>query len=199
MTRTETKARTRSALLEAGASVFAHRGFHAATVEDIAATAGFTRGAFYANFRDKADLLLTLLDSESRSNLDALDRKLDADPAAHGLHALAAWFDETFATPSPLEVAVAEFAPHALRDPEHAARMRQRLREVQERVTAIIERECARAEFSLPIPAAHFATMIIAVVDGLAGLHRLDPETAPTELLADTLIYLGEGIATRAT
>jgi AcrR family transcriptional regulator len=198
LTRAETKARTRQALLAAGAAVLAREGFHAATVEEIAAGAGYTRGAFYANFRDKADLLLTLLDEQSQSNLDALDETLDADATGYGLHALATWFERTFAVASPLDVAIAEFTPGALREPEHAERIRRRLHEVRTRVTAIVETECARAGFVLPIPAARFATMIMALVDGVGSLHRLDPDAAPADLLTDALTYLGQGVATDA-
>jgi AcrR family transcriptional regulator len=197
LSRTESRARTRAALLAAGEQAFGAHGYHRATVEDIAARAGFTRGAFYANFGDKADLLLTLLDEQSRSHLDQLDERVVAEPAGYGLTALAGWFDQTFAVSSPLDVAVAEFTPLALREPEHAARIQRRMHDVRDRVTAIVETECARAGFEIPIPPARFATMIIGLVDGIGSLHRLDPETAPADLLTEALLYLGEGLATR--
>ncbi|VWB91088.1 TetR family transcriptional regulator [Burkholderia lata] len=40
------------------------KGYVAASVEDIAAAAGFTRGAFYSNFSSKSDLLLELLERD---------------------------------------------------------------------------------------------------------------------------------------
>jgi AcrR family transcriptional regulator len=198
LSRSEAKAQTRAALLAAGERVFAADGYHGATVEDIAEQAGFTRGAFYANFHDKADLLLTLLDEQSRTRLAQLGEQLEADAADHGLVALATWFEETFAAASPLDVAVAEFTPLATRDPAHAQRIQRRFRDVRDYVTGIVEVECARAGFELPIPTARFATMIIALVDGLSVLHRLDPEDTPVELLTDALIYLGEGAAARS-
>ena len=47
---------TRDTLIEAAAAVFARRGFHGASLDEIAETAGFTRGAIYKNFADKEDL-----------------------------------------------------------------------------------------------------------------------------------------------
>ena len=47
LTRAEKRARTRAALRDAAARVFVERGFQGASVEVIAAEAGFTRGAFY--------------------------------------------------------------------------------------------------------------------------------------------------------
>ena len=51
---------TRSALLSAGRSVFAREGYHRASLDRIAAQAGYTKGAVYASFATKADLLLAV-------------------------------------------------------------------------------------------------------------------------------------------
>ena len=53
---------TRARLLEAAATLFSEMGFQAATVEDVCAAAGFTRGAFYSNFESLDELFLTLWD-----------------------------------------------------------------------------------------------------------------------------------------
>jgi AcrR family transcriptional regulator len=47
---------TRQRVLTAALEVFAERGYHAATVEEIAERAGMTKGAVYYWFRDKEDL-----------------------------------------------------------------------------------------------------------------------------------------------
>ena len=59
--RAEAQAETRRRLLEAAAQVIRERGFGAASVEAIAAAAGFTRGAFYSNFETKEQLFVELL------------------------------------------------------------------------------------------------------------------------------------------
>ncbi len=197
LTRAESKARTRARLLEAGERVFAAQGFHETTVEDVATAAGFTRGAFYANFTDKADLLLTVLDEQSRAGLDELAERMEFTPGGHGLDALMAWFVQRFAAPSPLDRAVGEFMPIAINEERVARRLRDRFTRVRDQVATLVTTQCERADFTLPIPADRFATMVIAVVDGLAMLHRLDPAAAPAELLGDTLRCLGEGAAAR--
>src|ERR1700674_591968 len=53
---------TRQKLLAAAERIFARDGFEAARLEDIAAGAGYTRGAFYANFEDKEEIFFALLD-----------------------------------------------------------------------------------------------------------------------------------------
>ena len=53
---------TRRHLLDAAAVVFARDGFHGASLDDVAATAGFTKGAVYSNFKSKEDLFLAVFD-----------------------------------------------------------------------------------------------------------------------------------------
>jgi AcrR family transcriptional regulator len=52
--------RTRNALLTAAEKIFARDGFEASRIEDIAAEAGRSRGAFYANFDNKTEVFLAL-------------------------------------------------------------------------------------------------------------------------------------------
>src|SRR3954454_11952758 len=61
ITRSERRAQTRAALLDAAAQVFVEKGFRGASVEAIAAEAGYTRGAFYSNFQSKEELFAELL------------------------------------------------------------------------------------------------------------------------------------------
>jgi AcrR family transcriptional regulator len=61
LTRQESKDLTRERLLEAAHTLFLEQGYAGATIEDITAAAGFTRGAFYSNFNGKPQILLELL------------------------------------------------------------------------------------------------------------------------------------------
>ncbi|AEE46735.1 TetR/AcrR family transcriptional regulator [Cellulomonas fimi] len=61
-TRAESQARTREDLLDAAQEVFGRRGFHGASVADVARAAGRTKGAVYANFAGKEELFLAVLD-----------------------------------------------------------------------------------------------------------------------------------------
>ena len=63
---------TREYLLQAAAQVFAERGFHAATLDEVAAAAGFTKGAVYSNFKNKEDLFLALLEDAYAREMTAL-------------------------------------------------------------------------------------------------------------------------------
>ncbi|HEY0484922.1 MAG TPA: TetR family transcriptional regulator [Mycobacteriales bacterium] len=76
-------ARTRAAILRTALTVFARRGFAAATLAEIGAAAGLTRGAVYHHFSDKADLYLAAVTEGWTGVLDRLGPDLagPADPA----------------------------------------------------------------------------------------------------------------------
>ena len=59
-------AATRRKLLAAAEKIFARDGFEAARLAEIAALAGYTRGAFYAHFKSKEDIFFALLERVGR-------------------------------------------------------------------------------------------------------------------------------------
>jgi AcrR family transcriptional regulator len=63
---------TRSRFLQAAEKIFARDGFDASKLEEIAAAAGYTRGAFYANFESKEDLFLALLEQEITARIQKM-------------------------------------------------------------------------------------------------------------------------------
>src|SRR5580698_9183438 len=67
---------TRRKLLVAAERIFARDGFEAARLEDIAGLAGYTRGAFYANFQSKEDIFFALLDDWVRERIECVTEAL---------------------------------------------------------------------------------------------------------------------------
>ncbi len=53
---------TRALLVKAGLELFAERGFELATLDEVALTAGFTKGAIYRHFPSKGAFLLALFE-----------------------------------------------------------------------------------------------------------------------------------------
>ncbi|WP_188079167.1 TetR/AcrR family transcriptional regulator [Actinotalea subterranea] len=74
------RANTRARLLEAAAEVFADKGLGAATVDDLAGAAGFTRGAFYSNFSTKEDLFFALFEALSARMVDSVRETVESAP-----------------------------------------------------------------------------------------------------------------------
>jgi AcrR family transcriptional regulator len=73
-TRKEQQAHTRSCLMRSAAKVFALRGLQQASIDEVAEDAGFTKGAFYANFKSKEELFLAMLDERFADRLEEIER-----------------------------------------------------------------------------------------------------------------------------
>ena len=177
LSRKETQARTRQALIDAAARAFRRDGFHRASVEAIAAEAGFTRGAFYANFDGKESLFLEMMDQEMRSRFELFTsdlsprgfattylRKVDEDPE---------W-----------TLALLEFTIHAARTPT----LRDQLIERNQRLLASVV-EAGRAYYpALTAAQAAAAARFIFAIQSGAGLERaLDPSSIRVEDLEGPL------------
>jgi AcrR family transcriptional regulator len=78
-------ARTRAALLDAARRVFTEQGYAATSVGDIASAAGVSLGAFYQYFRDRADILATLVAEGAQRMLDDASQVWRPDEGRDGV------------------------------------------------------------------------------------------------------------------
>src|SRR5580698_8220457 len=123
---------TRWKLLEAAEKIFARDGFEAARLEDIASLAGYTRGAFYANFQSKEDIFLALLErwvGQRVSEVNALIAQQESPAKLLGAlrdHYVQKTQDRR------LSLLTLEFKMFAIRHPEAHARLRARQRRLRE-------------------------------------------------------------------
>jgi AcrR family transcriptional regulator len=171
---------TRTALVEAAADVFARRGFHAASLDEIAEAAGFTRGAIYSNFGGKEDLLIAVLDLHTERQLGAFAAAIDraAGGSAEERSAAAASVWAALQRESNLPALSLEMRLYALRNPEFRRRLAASERGHQEQIARFIE-EVARAEGrSLSVTPLDLAELLRAFSDGLAQLSSIDEERA---------------------
>ena len=90
LTRSQRQEQTRAQLLDAALRVFLRRGFHGASLDEIAEEAGYTTGAVYSNFKGKDDLFLAVLDAEAHRRFPLHSvLMLDAPSIEEGLRASA--------------------------------------------------------------------------------------------------------------
>jgi AcrR family transcriptional regulator len=69
---------TRKQLVDAARAIFARDGFELARLEDIAAAADKTRGAFYAHFRDKEDVFFAIFEEDMARDRERIRLPLSA-------------------------------------------------------------------------------------------------------------------------
>jgi AcrR family transcriptional regulator len=183
-TRAEQQAETRRLLLEAAEDVFRRRGFSGSSVEEIAAQAGFTRGAFYSNFDSKESLFIELLHARV---YDEFRRMLERAPQAGSpreqMLANAAELAQRYESGQRwLFELWLECLAHAARHPDFAALPATFWRGNRRLVADWIESIYAEAGERPPIAAKHLASALTALDIGLAIQNLVDPEEVPLDL-----------------
>jgi AcrR family transcriptional regulator len=199
LTRAERKEDTRARLLASAARVFARRGFHAASVEEVAEDAGFSKGAVYSNFASKEDLFLAMVEARFRDRLTAI-RAAVAEPGAPGEQARrsADSFIRTLAADPEWPPVFMEFWAYAQRDPSVRRRFAAQVRELRAAVAAILAARAEELGVELPLPAEQLATMTFAMATGFAMERQLDPGAVPGELFGTMLEVFFAGVRERA-
>lgn len=168
---------TRSLLLDAAEDVFAEKGFAPATLDDIAQTAGYTKGAIYKHFATKEDLFLAVSDRYWRRYFDNF-----ADVMSSSDHVGPKELDEIAVRWRQLSrdrgadhAALGhEFTLYLVRNPDVRERVAQKRSEVVEALATFIVEGIDRLGGTLLIPALTFAQILVTTSDSVVLGSELD-------------------------
>jgi AcrR family transcriptional regulator len=187
LTRAEQNERNRALVLAAAQQVFLARGYHAATLDEIADEAGFSRGVVQSRFGNKADLFLALLEERITERAAQNARLAEGLTGAEGMRVLR----ENAARRNRAELdwglLLIEFRAHAARDPvlreRYAAAHARTLQGITDVITALYQ----RAGQPPPLPPDQMAQLILTITAGsrleqAAGLED-SPQLAASQLL----------------
>ncbi|RBQ14193.1 TetR/AcrR family transcriptional regulator [Spongiactinospora rosea] len=183
LTRAAAKARTRELLLAAAAQVFAEHGYAGASVDEIAAQAGYTIGALYSHFSGKDELFLTLFDLHAAGHLRDIEeiiRQCTGDPDFTALGDYLATLADNDSCRWALE---SEFRRHAMTRPELMARLAERRAAGQTAIAGLMP--CRRPGTAQC--AEDDAALVITQLEGLILQRRLNPASVPPGLFAEAL------------
>lgn len=182
------KDEVRSRVLQAAGEVFAERGFTAATLDQVAAAAGFTKGAVYSNFASKDELFLALMEAEVAGRVEVVEAALRAtgDLAS----ALAAVGTELSRRDSTWQLLFLEFWQRAVRDPEVRRAFVASRRALRERVTEVVERFLTERPVRGGWDAPSLTVVLLALANGLALESLPDPGAVAGDLLTRVLADL---------
>ncbi|GLQ88063.1 TetR/AcrR family transcriptional regulator [Dyella flagellata] len=168
LTREESREQTRLRLLDAAAAVIVKKGLAGTSVEDIAGHAGYTRGAFYSNFKSKTDLFIELLKSDHAQIQQDLQQLLEADLSNEDLQKQLAQFYGQCYRDHNSYVLWAEARLHAVRDARFRQRMNTLCLEKRDMIASFITQFNQRmAQPPLPAPAPDLALAMMALIDGM--------------------------------
>jgi AcrR family transcriptional regulator len=194
-TREERKAQTRADLLGAARQVFLERGFHGATLDEIAEAAGYTKGAVYSNFEGKDALFLAVLDEHHVQRAKLFGGFLFDEPTPEDVYrTVARLMLEADAREPEWSPLVSEFLTYATRD----SGLRSAVSEVRERfldaVGDIIESLSERHGVEFLLPPKEIARGSGALARGMAVERRLNPDGVTDDLFEEFHVAYMRGL-----
>lgn len=190
--REDRRAQTRAALLDAAERLWAERGIRGASLDEIAAAAGMTKGAVYSNFAGKTDLVLSLLErySQNEQCLELTEDlgESDRSPEDRFIDASRRYARKLSVEETRMRaLLVMELWLFGMRDFSAGWRVADWYHSRREGLAAFLTSEDMSAEDR--------ASLAMAIDFGLALQHLLDPERVPAELYASGMsLVLGEAI-----
>jgi AcrR family transcriptional regulator len=191
---------SRDELLTAALRVFARRGYRQAGVDEIAAAAGYSKGALYWHFAGKEELLLALVEERIDAPLREMVALLESASPDHDMSVEASReFARQVSTQRDAVLLEREYWSLALRDPELRARYAERQTELRGALARALE---ARARHlgtpDLPMPAEDVARIVMGIIGGLGVDELIEPGSVRPALLGETLALIYAGLRARA-
>ena len=169
---------TRDALLDAAAQVFARRGFNGASLDEIAETAGFTRGAIYKHFADKEDLLFAVSERFNERAAPGIQRSPRDHRPGRQSPGRGGRVDGHARQGTRVLHARRGVQPLPAAQSRGPGPVVERRHEQARRIGAFMEEQDTALGIPMPMPAADLASMFLVTSDGFTMASLIDPEIA---------------------
>jgi AcrR family transcriptional regulator len=174
--------------MRSAVKVFARRGLQRGAIDEVVADAGFTKGAFYANFSSKDELLLAMLDEGFAVHLREVVRELsgrvsgvDGSEIVQQARMASEDYARHLAAEPDWQRLFFEFVVHATRDEPFHREFVSRYGELRAGVAEVFARRAAEFGVSSPVEVEHLTRMVFAMANGFSLERMLEPEAASEE------------------
>ena len=182
LNREESQARTRDLLMRSAASCFARLGFDGASVDAIAENAGFSRGAFYSNFKSKDDLFIELLRRDHEKGTQELNALRTSDLPVDQIQARARDIYAHMFRDNESFMTWTEARMMAARDTRFRAKLDTLMNEKRAQIAAFIQYFYDRVGIKPEMPPEKMAMGFMSLAEGV----RLFMLSSPSEMTAST-------------
>ena len=178
ISRKESQLQTRERLLDAALQVFSRRGYSAASVDEIAAEAGYSKGAVYSNFSNKEELFLALIDR--RFAKDAREYPGIINYMNEGLQLEeGSDFKEQIVKDSTWNILMVEFFLYAIREGTHRDGLATRIEQLRGVMQENLSTLYAKLGKKPMLPVAELPWSVFSLGVGMMLQFYIDPNGLP--------------------
>ncbi|HWE33470.1 MAG TPA: TetR/AcrR family transcriptional regulator [Solirubrobacteraceae bacterium] len=194
-TRKQKQAQTRGSLMRSASKLFAERGLDNASIDDVAREAGFTKGAFYANFGSKEALFREMLDERFAKRTAEIKRLL-AEESSDEEKARRAGddFAQMLRSDPEWQRLLFEFTAYAVRNEDFRRELVARRRILRDTVAAALRERATELGLDPAVPIEQVARMTGAMAAGFAVERMLEGDGVPDELFGTMLLVFFAGL-----
>lgn len=165
--RAEEALKTREALVDAAAELFAEQGLTGPSLDAICAKAGFTRGAFYVHFATRDDLIAAVVEKSMGGFIDAVIASGEAGADLEAVVRTFAAAVRSGAFPFPGHVRAHQILEACMRSPTLHAKYLELLARARERLADTIRRGQRAGSIRGDVDPAGVAQLLLALVLGV--------------------------------
>jgi AcrR family transcriptional regulator len=178
-------------VLAGAEAVFDRHGFDQATLDEVAAEAGLTKGAIYSSFGTKDELFAALMNAQIDERLRRVAGALQQQPPnANPAHAVASVMTAATRGDPGWHVTFLEYWVKAMRSPQLRRSLADQRRRARELIARSVHDHSAALGIELPLSDENFAVVLLALSNGLAIEQLLDPAAVDQSALEQTLAGL---------
>jgi len=190
---------TQEKLLGAAAKLFARRGFAGAAIEEIAETAGFSRGAFHANFKSKDDLFLALVEKHVKASTAEIHHLIAASNSAEEtLTNLRAAYSCYTGTDRDAFLLLTEAQLYGVRNPRFGKKLRALLGSIHNELIASIKIFHEKMKDKDSASAEQLVLIGFAFSHGMTLHNLIDPERYSDNLVSESTRFVFDKIFPKA-
>jgi AcrR family transcriptional regulator len=195
LTRKQRQAETRRCLMDSAAKLFAKRGLQQASIEELADDAGYTKGAFYANFKNKEELFLAMLDERFAERVEQIERVIRGEGTEDEKAVRAGdEFAAVLRADPDWQRLFFEFSAYAARDEDFRQELVTRYRWMQDRIATALRKRKDDVDVPATVAPERVALMTCAMANGFALEKLLEGDAVPDELYGTMLMIFFAGI-----
>jgi AcrR family transcriptional regulator len=182
LSREDSREQTLQRLLDAAEKLIARKGLDAASVEDIAAAAGYSRGAFYSNFKSKDDLFIELLRRDHHKSMVELNALRTSELSLDQVQSRTRDIYGQMFSDNVSFMNWTEARMMAARDARFRAKLDALMAEKRGQIAAFIQYFHDRVGVAPPLPPEKMAMGFMSLAEGV----QLYMMSSPTEMTPDT-------------
>lgn len=197
MTRHLPEQARRDQILAAARSCFIDRGYHPTRMEDIAGTAGLSKGGVYFHFQSKQEVFDALVQEEFERSMSMLRTVSESSaPVAEKMQVLGQHYLEYFSQAPDAPRFFIVMGEMGLRDENLARRLLEMQTAFIDQIAKLIDQGVAEGVLR-PVDSHAVAALLKALLDGVEGLQALRYQMDLQRILGAALELVLNGLQSR--